>query len=117
MSSHPVAKIPYTALLGQILLRHRERLKLHQSDLANALNISQPAYSRIEQGGTSITVSQLRIIGRRLGIAPSYLLNEADQWTQKLQVQGAEVTDQKEVPQGALLVALGLLAALWAVSQ
>jgi transcriptional regulator with XRE-family HTH domain len=117
VSRPPAAKISYAALLGQVLKKRREDLRVNQTDLAAALNISQPAYSRIEQGGTSITVSQLRIIARRLHIEPNSLLSQVDQWTQLLNMQGVEVTDEKHVPEAALLIALGILAALWAASK
>lgn len=111
MSSRPAAKLTYTALLGQILQHHRQRLGLQQSDVAAALGILQPAYSRIEKGDTSITVAQLRIVARRLGMKPGQIIFDAEQWAQNLQRQGVTVTDEKEVPQAALLIGLGILAA------
>ncbi len=36
----PKPTIPYTALVGQMLLRHRGRMGLDQNDLAKALNAS-----------------------------------------------------------------------------
>ena len=112
MSSRPAPQVPYTALVGSIIRSHRERAGLQQIDIASALGIMQPAYSRIEQGGTSITVAQLRVIARKLEIAPSQLLDEADSWTEHLRRQGVAVTDAKEVPKAALALGLGMLAAL-----
>jgi transcriptional regulator with XRE-family HTH domain len=87
MSSRPAAKLTYTALLGQILQHHRQRLGLQQSDVAAVLGILQPAYSRIEKGDTSITVAQLRIVARRLGMAPAQILHDTEQWVQHLRTQ------------------------------
>src|SRR5579864_3856527 len=112
MSIRPQGQVPYTTVVGHIIRWHRERLGLHQIQLAQALGILQPAYSRIEQGGTSITVAQLWIIGRALKIAPSQLLREVEQQVQQLRRQGVIVTDAKEVPKAALAVGLGILAAL-----
>lgn len=111
MSSRPAAKLTYTALLGQILQHHRQRLGLQQSDVAAVLGILQPAYSRIEKGDTSITVAQLRIVARKLRMAPAQIIHETEQWVQQLRTQGVTVTDDKEVPQAALLIGLGVLAA------
>ena len=111
MSTRPAAKIPYTTLLAQLLQHYRQQRGLQQSDVAAALGILQPAYSRIEKGDTSITVTQLRIIARTLNMRPSRILDDADRWTQTLRAQGVTVTDEKEVPQAALLVGLGILAA------
>ena len=79
--------------------------------MATALGILQPAYSRIEKGDTSITVTQLRIVARTLNMRPSYILDETDRWTQRLRAQGVTISDEKEVPQAALLIGLGILAA------
>jgi transcriptional regulator with XRE-family HTH domain len=111
MSTWPAAKVPYTTLLGQLLQHYRQQRGLQQADVAAALGILQPAYSRIEKGDTSITVTQLRIVARTLNMRPSLILDHADQWTQTLRAQGVTVTDEKEVPQAALLIGLGILAA------
>ncbi len=111
MSSRPPGKLPYTVLLGQILQHHRQRVGLQQADVAAALGILQPAFSRIEKGDTSITVAQLRVVARRLGMKPGQILFDTEQYAQNLQRQGVTVTDEKEVPQAALLIGLGILAA------
>ncbi|HTQ12950.1 MAG TPA: helix-turn-helix transcriptional regulator [Rhizomicrobium sp.] len=111
MSSKPVPKISYSALLGRLIQHHRERIGLSQSQVAAALGIMQPAYSRIEKGDTSITVTQLRAASHALQLSPSHLLNEADRWAQQLRGRGVTVTDEKDVPKAALLVGLAILAA------
>jgi transcriptional regulator with XRE-family HTH domain len=111
MSTRPAAKVPYTTLVGRLLQHYRQQRGLQQADVAAALGILQPAYSRIEKGDTSITVTQLRIVARALNMRASRILDEADRWTQTLRTQGVMVTDEKEVPQAALLVGLGILAA------
>jgi len=117
LSRAPAPQIPYTALVGQVLKWHREKLRLQQYDLANALGISQPAYSRIELGGTSISITQLRIVGQLLEVPPSEILLRADRWANQLRQRGVVVTDEREVPKAALLLALGLVAALAAVAK
>lgn len=109
--------IPYTALIGQVLLGHRGRNGLHQNDLAAALGVSQSAYSRIEQGDTTVSISQLRVIARRLGIPPGDLLREADGLAERLRMQGVEVSDEKGVHPAAVMIGLGILAAILAASK
>lgn len=111
MSIRPQGQVPYTTVVGQTIRWHRERLGLQQVQLAQALGVLQPAYSRIEQGGTSVTVAQLRVIGRTMKIAPSQLLHDVEQQVQQLRRQGVVVTDAKEVPKAALAIGLGILAA------
>lgn len=115
MTTRPVPRISHSALLGQILARKREELGLHQIKLAETLGISQPAYSRIEQGGTSITVAQLSLIANKLGIPPGRILDEVDVQIGYLQQQDVVVTADKDVPKAELLLALGLLAASLAI--
>jgi transcriptional regulator with XRE-family HTH domain len=100
-----------------VLKWYREGHGLQQYHIASNLGISQPAYSRIEAGGTSVTISQLRIVARRLNVAPSEILARTDRWATQLNHRGVSVTDEKEVPKGALLVALGLLATIVAVAK
>ena len=116
-ASPPQPEIPYTALVGQVLLGHRGRKSLHQNDLAATLGISQSAYSRLEQGDTTISISQLRVIARRLGIAPGDLLLEADGLAERLRMQGVEVSDEKGGHPAAVMIGLGILAAILAASK
>jgi len=116
-ASRPQPTIPYTALVGQVLLGHRGRQSLHQSDLAAALSISQSAYSRIEQGDTTVSISQLRVIARRLGMTPGDVLREADGLAERLQGQGVVVSDEKGIQPAAVMIGLGILAAILASSK
>ena len=113
----PQPAIPYTALVGRVILSHRGRKGLHQKDMAAALGISQSAYSRIEQGDTTISISQLRVIGRRLDIAPGNLLRDADRLAEQLRVQGVAVSDEKGIQPAAIMIGLGILAAILAASK
>jgi transcriptional regulator with XRE-family HTH domain len=116
-ASSPQPAIPYTALVGQVLLGHRGRKGLQQNDIATALGVSQSAYSRIEQGDTTISISQLRVIARRLDIAPGDLLREADGLAGRLRIQGVVVSDEKGMQPAAVMIGLGILAAILASSK
>lgn len=110
----PQPVIPYTALVGKVLSDHRERQGLHQNALAEALGLSQSAYSRMENGDTTISISQLRVIGRRLGIPSGDLLKEADGLAEQLRRQGVEVNEEKGIHPAAIMIGLGILAAILA---
>jgi transcriptional regulator with XRE-family HTH domain len=109
--------ISYGALLGQVIQRQRVIAQRNQQDVAEALHISQSAYSRIEKGQSAMSVQQLRAIADTLGLAPDALLSEADRWAAKLRARGVQVTDEKADSKSGLLIALGVLAALWAASR
>ncbi len=112
----PIVKptITYGALAGQVILSHRKRTGVDQTDIARALGITQSAYSRLENGQSSMNLSQLRVVAHQLGVPSSVLLDEVDALTARLRSQGVEVTDEKLVSPGAILVALGILAAILA---
>jgi transcriptional regulator with XRE-family HTH domain len=109
--------LPYPVLVGQIVQAHRNRLGLHQSQVASAMGLSRSAYSRIETGDTSMSLSQLRPLARSLGFASSQLLAEVDNYANQLEAGGVSVPDVKAVNPAALLIGLGLLAALIAATS
>ena len=109
--------VPYPVLVGQIIQARRNQMGLHQNQIANAIGLSRSAYSRIESGDTSMTLSQLRPVARALGLAPSQLLTEADNYARRLEANGVSIPDVKAVNPAALLIGLGLLTALVAATS
>ena len=109
--------IPYTALLGGVIQQRRKYLdqqfgrQFQQGQIAAQLEISQSAYSRIESGDTSISVTQLRQIAYLLNTNAQWILDRADFIAQQLQAQGAQITHEKKENSVAILIGLGLLAA------
>jgi transcriptional regulator with XRE-family HTH domain len=116
-TSVPKPNISYARLVGRIVEHHRARLRIHQEAMARALEISQSAYSRLEQGQSAMSVTQLRIIAERLGTTPDFLLQHTAQYAVQLRAQGVIVTDQKQVSPAGVLIALGILAALFAAAN
>ena len=115
-TSTPIVKptITYGALVGQVILNYRKRTGVDQVVIAKALGITQSAYSRLEKGQSAMNLTQLRVVAGQFGVASSDLLTEADTLAARLRFQGVEVTDAKLVSPGAILVALGILAAILA---
>lgn len=114
---HTPPVVPYPVLLGQIIQSHRARLNLHQSDVAAAIGLSQSAYSRIESGDTAMSISQLRAAARSLGLRPSDLLHQVDSYARQLESNRVAIPDVKAANPAALLIGLGLLAALIAATS
>ena len=117
MSSEISKQITYAAILGRVLQGHREAAGLNQGQVAAALGISQPAYSKIEQGDTAVTVLQLRQITQVLRIDPGFVMQQCEGWISHLNTQGVTVVSQKDVTKAALLVGLGVLAGLVALGS
>jgi transcriptional regulator with XRE-family HTH domain len=108
--------VPYTALLGGVIQQQRKYLdqqfgEFQQGQFAIQLGMSPSAYSRIESGDISISVTQLRQIAHMLQTNAQQILNQADFIAQQLQAQGAQITHEKKDNSAAILVGLGLLAA------
>jgi hypothetical protein len=78
----------------------------------SALQISQPSYSRLEAGGSVLNMSQLRVIAKLVGTDPSRILELADDLAAKLTASGVEVVSEKRDNSAAIVIGLGLLAAL-----
>lgn len=116
-SVNPSPAIPYNRLVGEVLQARRTARGLHQNHLASALGVTQSGYSRIEKGETTLTISQLRILARALGTSSNEILASADAWAQQLRARGVNVTDEKEVPRAAILIGLGILAAIIAATS
>lgn len=63
---------------GILIKRLRQQKDQKQADLAKSLNLTVPAYSKIEAGITDINLSRLFQIAALFGVAPSSLLAGAD---------------------------------------
>ena len=113
----PKPTISYATLVGRIVEHHRTNARIHQEAMAQALSISQSAYSRLEQGQSAMSVTQLRMIAEKLGTTPDFLLHHTAQYANQMRVQGVTVTDDKQVSAAGVLIALGILAALFAAAS
>lgn len=105
--------ISYGALVGRVIANRRKRLPLDQENMAKALGITQPAYSRLEQGHSAMSLAQLKTIASCLGVTPSKILQEADGLSIRLRAEGVQVTNENVSSRAALLLALGIVAALF----
>jgi len=114
----PKPTITYAVLVGRIVEHFRKQAKMHQETMANAIGVSQSAYSRLEQGQSGMSVTQLWMIAVQLKTTPAALLHHTEQYANQLRAQGVEITsDKAESPAGGVLIALGILAALIAAAS
>jgi transcriptional regulator with XRE-family HTH domain len=113
----PPPAVHYAALVGKVLQSTRQQQQLGQKPFSDALGLTQSAYSKIENGQTTISVSQLRIVARQLHVKPNEIIEKAEQWATNLKAQGVNVLDTTPENPAALLVGLGILAALVAMAS
>lgn len=109
----PRPVVTYPALVGRLLVQRREQLGLKQGALAEAIGLSQSAYSRLESGDSVLNLSQLRNVCAHLGVSPAQVLHAADQYEAQLHRQGVDVVAEKPANPVAIAIGLGLLAALF----
>jgi transcriptional regulator with XRE-family HTH domain len=61
---------------GTIIKKHRESKKFTQDFVAREMNISQNAYSKIETGGTTLTVHHLKELSRVFQVSITDLIKD-----------------------------------------
>lgn len=109
-------QITYNGLVGYELERARKELGKEQSDISTATGISQPVLSRLEKGKANITIDQLFVICRALGVSPDSIVAKAHSGVEAFkQEEAVEITTTKEAnPAGAVLTgaAIGALLTL-----
>jgi len=112
--SNPIAQpvVAYPALVGKLLVHRREQLGMKQGDVAGAIGLSQPAYSRLESGDSVLNLTQMRKVCAHLQLTPAQVLHAADDYEILLRQQGVDVLAEKPTNPAAVAIGLGLLAAL-----
>jgi transcriptional regulator with XRE-family HTH domain len=109
----------YRAVLGQILARHRAAQGLDQGAFATKLGLSQSAWSRVETGGSNLSVEQLKLAADALQTTPGTILGETEKALAYLQRRGVNVFTSPGDVNGAAMALLGgaalglLIAALF----
>ncbi len=64
--------------IGDQIRAVRKRKKVTQEELAEVLNISQKAYSKIENGETALKVKRLKKIANYLNVSTAYFFENND---------------------------------------
>lgn len=109
--------LTYGALVGQVLQQLRKGRGIDQGLMAQAVGLSQSAYSRIESGQTAISLVQLRKASEHLHCSPSEILVRADQFERQLAQQGVRVVAERDVDPGGALIGVAILLALFGAAS
>ena len=89
------ATTTYPAIVGKVIGELRRQRGLTQADLAAAVGLRQPAWSKVERGETAATVEQLAIVAERLEVAPAGILVQADAVALSARERGITVKRQR----------------------
>lgn len=108
----PMPKVTYQALVGKTLASERERRKILQTTVAAELGVTQSAYSKLESGASALNASQIHLATRALGMTAADLMTRVAKNEERLKAEGVDVVHTKEDNSAAVIIGLGLLAAL-----
>jgi len=106
------AKTSYPAIVGHVLAAVRRRRKLSQTEVARAVGLGQPAWSKVERGATAATVEQLAGAGGVLRVTPGTLLRLADSSQALAQTAGIAVDARRCDPGDVAVVGTSALRQL-----
>jgi transcriptional regulator with XRE-family HTH domain len=76
----------YDEAVGLAIRTNRKIRKVTMPEMAEALDLTTSAVSRIENGRTQATIVHLRRVARRLGIDGSSILEEAERFFERSKV-------------------------------
>jgi transcriptional regulator with XRE-family HTH domain len=114
----------YSQVVGQVVRGARELRHIDLAGMATAIQLSPSAWSRVETGGSVMSISQLRRAASTLRVQPWELVRQADDLAITLGRQGIPVRDDKPVDVGnvllggaAILAVVAGAAALAAAAQ
>jgi transcriptional regulator with XRE-family HTH domain len=85
--------IPYSTIVGGILVEMRNDTRMSQSEMAQISDISQSAVARMELG-RSCTLENLRRMAKVYECNLSLILAEADQRAELLKAHGLVISDE-----------------------
>lgn len=104
----------YSAILGRVLKSMREERGVGQKAMAEALDITQGAMSRLEHGTSVISADQLRAAAAALGDSPSELIRRTDAAEATLRMRGVQVIAKRRADDSVAMITGAALAALLA---
>ena len=81
----------FRAVLGQVFEVRRSALKLSQKDFSDAIGASQSAWSRVENGQSSLTVEEFVLVCNALRLRTADALQRVDQSINYLRKRGVNV--------------------------
>ncbi len=99
----------YSTIVGFAIRELREGLSVSQADLAQAVDMAQASWSKVEKGDTVANVQHLSRVEGKLGVPASCILLRADQVKSLLLGHGWRVLDRKLEKGEADLLLQGLM--------
>ncbi len=86
------------AVLGAVLVKLRTDKGMTQGDLAAAVGVGPPTWSRIERGESGLSIEQLKDVAKALNETPWHLLQIADNGEKELAKRGIYIDESSTSP-------------------
>ncbi|MBL4828994.1 MAG: helix-turn-helix transcriptional regulator [Aliivibrio sp.] len=104
----------YSAIVGNVIKRLRDTKSISQGDMAKEMGISQAAWSKLENGKSTLSASQLAKAADYLSIPTHQIIHYADDTKKGLKENGMTVTyDNKEAAKiGLMLLGAAAIGAI-----
>lgn len=100
----------YAHIVGQVIRSSREVRHITMTTMAAAAGLTSSAWSRVETGETTLTVSQLRKASTKLGVEPWTIIQLASRISTQLSERGVVVHDEKPQDVSKLIGGAAILA-------
>ena len=85
----------YNNIVGAVLRSRREQLGLEQAEMAKKVGLTQPSYSRIESGKTSLTLLQLNEFAPHFKLTAPNFIAHVEKIKTDMVRQGINVSPKK----------------------
>ena len=107
----------YSAIIGNVIKQLRDTQSMKQSDMAEKMGISQAAWSKLENGKSTLSTAQLAKAADFLNVPANYIMQYADEAAANFKAEGMTVTyDHKEAENiGLMLLGAAAIGAIIAV--
>jgi transcriptional regulator with XRE-family HTH domain len=105
----------YTTVLGIVLREIREQKNLTQAQLAKSVGISSVGWGKLEKGVSGLSVENLVVASKYLGISPSEILEKTESLIEELQKNGWTV-EQKRIDEDGLMAGWDMFKSLSTVA-
>ena len=100
----------YAAIIGNVVKQLRDTQAMSQGDMAKKMGISQAAWSKLENGKSTLSTAQLAKVADFLNVPANQIMQYADQAAENFKEEGMTVTYDNKEAENIDLMLLGAAA-------
>lgn len=100
----------YSAIIGSVIKNLREARSMNQGDMSRSMGLTQAAWSKLENGISTLTTAQLAKASDILGVQAHHIIQYADAAAKDFETQGMTVSYDNKDAENIGLMLLGAVA-------